>query len=328
MKGTKFFGIGAVSVVCVLTMLLTGEAGSVSADWPPPGGTVYPGYAKLNDLAPYIIRSDNGSQYVDVHISNPSSGPGDKVELAINDSTLIGALLYLGKPEPRSTPPSPLGENPPTYCSTRKANLYFDLLNDGKILQPQYKKHKAVFDILVWKKGKVGKERRGVPISGKYYLSDNSVHVGVRRWTDVSGAKVHDIIFTVEPAPDPCNGGCGVNAVTQTTVNDFYPKDTNWDYTDAVDAGTGSCALIIYFLSYDNDFTVVPVGDSTWTITGGGKAHLGVQLNGDGMVYLADYTDLPFQVTVSRTELPAAPRRPMLSPASKLSVIWGELKGK
>jgi len=309
----KFFGI---SVVCIFTMLLF-VVTFTYADWPP-NETIVAGYAQLNDSTSYKFRSDGGGTYTDVHISGE---PGEKAELAFNKKgALDGILLYLGKPDNISFPTSPLGE-PPYYCSSRKSNFWFDILDGTKTAQ--YYSNKAALDILVWQSDKI--TRRGSLVNGKYYLNDNSVRLGIRRWLDVSGSIVHDIIFTIEPSNTPCSG-CGTNAVTQTAIDGFYIDDTDTDYRDYKEIGTSVCDLVIYRISYDSDFSFVKAKSkkNTWTISGNGSAHLGVVLNSDGStVRLVDYTNLPFQVTVSTTSGFTAPPKSQTS-----TTLWGEIKSQ
>ena len=319
----KFFGI---SVVCIFAMLLF-VATFTYADWPP-NDTIVAGYARLNDSTAYVFRSDGNSvPYTDAHVSSP----GDKLELAFTDSTLAtldGVLLYLGKPDFKSYPnPSPIGGGDPSsgYCSPRSTNFWFDI-KDGKTTS-NYKKYKAAFDILVWKDSS-NKVRRGNLVNRKYYLNDNSVRLGIRRWLDSSGATVHDMIFTIENSTTPCSG-CGTNAVTETAINAFYSNDQNYNYEDYVGIGTSNCDLVVYYISFNNDFTFAKPGSNTWTISGGGKATLGVvTVVGENphvtsWIPLASYTDLPFQVKVSTDNgFPAPPK------SQSATTLWGEIKSQ
>jgi len=312
----KFFGI---SMVCIFTMLLF--VTFVYADWPPNEQISY-GYAQLNGSSSYVFRNGNGiTLYTDAHISSP----GDKLELAFNSSNALdGALLYLGKPDRWSYPNEADDPTyPPGYCSPRSTNFWFDI-DDGKTTS-NYKKYKAAFDILVWKDSS-NKVRRGNLVNRKYYLNDNSVRLGIRRWFDSSGATVHDMIFTIENSTTPCLG-CGTNAVTETAINAFYSNDKNYNYEDYKGIGTSDCDLVVYYISFANDFTFAKPGSNTWTISGGGKATLGVvTVVGENphvtsWIPLASYTDLPFQVIVSTSNTFTAPPK-----SQSATTLWGEIK--
>jgi len=312
----KFFGI---SVVCILTMLLS--VTFVYADWPP-NETISYGYAQLDDSSSYVFRNGNGiTFYTDAHISSP----GDKLELAFNsNNALDGALLYLGKPDSKSYPNE--ADDPSSgYCSTRSTNFWFDI-KDGTTTS-NYKNYKAAFDILVWKDSSNKTRRGNSAVGGKYYLNDNSVRLGIRRWYDSGGATVHDMIFTIENSTTPCSG-CGTNAVTERAINAFY-KGKNYNYEDYVGIGTSVCDLVVYYISFNNDFTFIKTGSNTWTISGGGKATLGVVTvvgenpHRTSWIPLASYTDLPFQVTVSKTYPFTAPPKSQTS-----TTLWGEIKSE
>jgi len=316
-----------LSTVCIFAMLLF--VAFTYAAWPP-NCDIVAGYAQLSDSTPYVFRSDGGGYYTDVHL-NPGF-PGDKLELAFNKttSTLDGVLLYLGKPD-RSSHPNPstiVGGDPPYppgYCSPRKTNFLFDI-KDG-ITTPYYKKYGSAFDILVWNDGSK-KVRRGNSVSGKYYLNNNSVNLGIRQWVDSGGSFVHDMIFTIEPSTIPCSVS-GPNAVTETAINNFYKNDKNYNYEDYKGIETSIFDLVVYYISFNNAFTFDKTGSNTWTISGGGGATLGVVTvvtdspHLTSWIPLATYANLPFQVTVSTTYPFTAPPR-----FDKPTTLWGEIKSR
>ncbi len=144
----------------------------------------------------------------------------------------------------------------------------------------------------------------------------------MRRWVDVSGVIVHDVVFTVEPSSDPCSSsGCGADAVTQTNVDSFYNKGQDPDYFDARDVyEEDHCDLIPYWIKYNQDFIITKDGD-TWILSGGGSARLGIREQPNrNFVGLADYTDLPFEITVSTSSFSAPPK------AKTLTTLWGDIR--
>jgi hypothetical protein len=317
----KFF---VISVVLCFTMLLF--AAFVYAAWPPTNETIGYGYAQLNGSSSYVFRNGNDiALYTDAHLA---SDGGDKLELAFNSSNVLdGVLLYLGKPDQKS---SQYEEDdptyPPGYCSPRSVNLWFDI-KDGKTTL-NYKKYKAAFDILVWKDS-TKTIRRGNPEGRKYYLNDNSVRLDVRRWIDTNIIE-HSLIFSVEPSTTPCDS-IGPNAITETAINNFYTNDTNYNYEDYLGIGTSAFDVVVYFISFNNDFTFNKVtgSNNTWTISGSGSATLGVVTvvnenpHQTSWIPLASYTNLPFQVTVSTTNPFTAPPR-----FDKPTTLWGEIKSQ
>jgi len=317
----KVFG---VSVICAFIMLLSVTFSY--AAWPPDADIVY-GYAKLNDSTSYVFRSDgNANPYTDARNFDPIAN-GDKLELALNNNSLTGVLLYLGKPD-RSSYPNSDGDPPypPGYCSPRKANFWFDINNGVKT--SNYKNYKAAFDILVWKNSSKT-ERRGNPVGGKYYLNDNSVCLGIRRWVDAeAGGIVHDLIFTIEPSTTPCTTS-GPNAVTETAINSFYTNDKNYNYEDYLKLGTSIFDLVVYYIGFGSDFAFEQAGTNTWTVSGGGQATLGVvtvvkeRTHQVSWIPLASYANLPFQAMVSTTGAFTAPPK-----SQSATTLWGEIKSK
>lgn len=195
--------------------------------------------------------------------------------------------------------------------STRKVNFLFDFLNDAiEITAPD--ENRAVYDILVWNDDTEG-TRRGNLVDSKYFLNNGTVHLRVII-TETKGL----VCFVVDPNWD----GTSLSAITRTTVNSFYEDDQDVNYA------TNSYGHIIYYLEYDNGFTIE--GEyPTWTFTPNPcPVRLTVtkflNKNIRKIVTLAKYDYLPFQFTVSLNGLAQlAPRK-----NNTLSISWGKLKGK
>jgi hypothetical protein len=293
MKGTKFFGIGIALAACVLILLLDAEAGFISVAWagkPPKYHTEY-GYAKLRDDIGDVVKSDDGRQFIDKHIA----GGEDQVEFLIYDATnaLYQSDTFMGEVENQST---------------RKANFFFDF-NDA-VTKPG--EDQAVYDILVWTDG-TRSLRRGNLVGSKYYLNDGTVHFKVTiAETREQGVFKGLVPFVIDPGWD----GTAQSAITQTTVNNFYDGDQDVIYK------TNTLGHIIYYLDYDNGFTIEG-GYPTWTFTpNSGPVRLTV-VKGKKVgfvVTLATYEALPFKLTVNSLALPA-PRK-----HNTLSTTWGEVR--
>ena len=307
MKGIKLFIIGKALVICVLILLLVAGIESGSITWAKGKPSKYYtecGYAKLRDDSDDVISSDGGRQYIDKQIADGE----DLVEVQIYDGTnaLYRSDTFMGEVENQST---------------RKVNFFFDFLQDAtEITVPN--ENRAVYDILVWNDGTKG-TRRGNLVDSEYYLSDDTAHLRVAIVeTRDKGVFKGQIVFVVDPGWD----GTAPNAKTQTTVNNFYGDDQDVNY------GTNTLGHIIYYLDYDNGFTIEgeyptwvfrpnpgPVRLTTTKYKTKGKK--GVRF----VVTLAKYDYLPFQLTVSLNSLapPAAPRK-----HNTLSTSWGKIKAK
>jgi len=122
---------------------------------------------------------------------------------------------------------------------------------------------------------------------------------------------------------NPCFDGCGLAAVTQTNVDAFYPRDTNVNYRDAFELGTGTCDLIPYFMLYSSPFTVTKIANEKWTISGGGIAYLHVIDSSDRWISLAGYSNLPFEITVSTSPISLAPSKQRTA-----TILWGDIKSE
>jgi len=311
MRITKF-KIGKALVLCVLTWLLVGGIGLVSITWAkgkphnkPPKYHIEYGYTMLRDDGSDVVRSDDGRQYVDKHIADGE----DLVEIRIydGDNALYRSDTFMGEVENQST---------------RKVNFFFDFLQDAtEITVPN--ENRAVYDILVWTDG-TRSSRRGNLVDSKYCLNNDMAHLRVAIVeTRDKGVFKGQIVFVVDAGWD----GTAPNAITQTTVNNFYGDDQDVNY------GTNTLGHIIYYLDYDNGFTIegeypmwvftpnpgpVRLTTTKYKTKGKNGARFGVPL--------ANYDYLPFQFTVSLNDLNSsllAPRKYNTS-----STIWGEIKGK
>ena len=178
-----------------------------------------------------------------------------------------------------------------------------------------------MYDILVWTDGTRG-SRRGNSVDSKYYLNDGTVHFRVAIVeTKEQGVFKGQVVFVIDPGWD----GTNPNAITQETVNAFYDDDQDVNY------GTNDLGHIIYYLDYDNGFTIE--GEyPTWTFTPNpGPVRLTTTKyktkNKKGarfVVALATYDYLPFQLTVSLNSLAQfAPRK-----HNTISTSWAGIKGK
>ena len=311
MRETKFFGIRMVLVVCTMTLLLAGDVGLFSSAWakgkPPGKGELEyhteSGYAKLRDGDGDVIRSDDGRQYIDKHIADGE----DQVEFLIYDATsaLYQSNTFMGEVENQST---------------RKVNFLFDFLNDA-VTKPG--EGQAVYDILAWTDG-TRSSRRGNLVGSKYYPNDGTVHLKVT----IAETREQGVFKGLVPfVVDPGWGGTNPNAITQTAVNNFYGDDQDVNYK------TNTLGHIIYYLDYDNGFTIEG-GYPTWTfILNPGPVRLTVVFTkrkgkapGGSVVTLATYDYLPFQLTVSLNDLSSSSPAPRKH--NTLSTIWGKIKAK
>ena len=308
MRIKKVFKIGIALVACVLALLLVYEAGFISVVWAKKGKpreyrTEY-GYAMLRDGDDDVIKSDGGGQYEDCTL-----GGEDLVEIDIynDDNSLRRIHAVLGK----------MTYHHPEYLpSNRRVNFWFDIHRELAFTG------NAVYDILRWyREGSAYTERVSTG-----FLNDNTVHPSIHIYTTGKGK--------VQFGVDPGHNGTNPKAITQTVVDAFYDDDENVDYWD--NSEYGEAGLIIYTLYYgDNGFDVVPIdweGDKpvTWIATTKSlePVKLGVDRYGKRgkgahkVVYLSEYSVVPFQLTVSLngfTQL--APRK-----HNTLSTSWGELK--
>jgi hypothetical protein len=328
MKGTKFFGIGIALTACVLALLLVLEAGFVSVAWagkPPRTSTTKPGYAMFRDGAQDVIKSDGGGAYVDCTL-----GGEDLVQINVWDADgslrwvrfFPGKLYYTFEWCSSETP------------STRRIKFCFDV---SKI---STRTGNAVHDILRWYKDGADYRERSTTTPG--FIDDNSLHapimVNIVAYRSIGDDHVQ---FAVDPLGDVLNPGADPRAITQTSVDGYYPDDTNVDYLDTWELPSPQyepAPYIIYFLDYGNNgFVVEPVAwdqgkPVTWIIkTAKRKPNNPVRLCvkiGDPSgpnVYLAEYPNgVPFELTVSLNPLiSGAP-----SKDSTLSATWGEIKAK
>ena len=160
------------------------------------------------------------------------------------------------------------------------------------------------------------------------YIDDRSVHAEI--YTKGEG---HGVInFLV----DPESSGTHAKAITDKSVNEFYPNgsnslvdDENMNYRDTSEYGESG--LIFYRLSYANGFHIEQ-SDRTWVIMpNAGEAKLSVNKyrsaksqGASRTIYLATYAAVPFELTVSLdslTDRNLAPRK-----YQALSTTWGEIK--
>lgn len=302
MRRTEVFGIRIALIVCVLALLLAGEAGFVSvalAGKPPHAGkprkyrTEY-GYAMLRDDTGDIIKSDGGGQYIDKH----REGGEDEVMLHIyeDDNTLRSSITFLGEVENQSS---------------RKVNFLFDFINDADTKPGD---GQAVYDILVWIDGSKT-TRRGNQVEEKYYLDDDTVHTPI-----IVHAESRD---RVQFVVDPDWNGTSPNAITQETVNTFYDNDEDINYW------VNDFGHIIYTLYYDAEF-IIEDAYPEWTITATGSVRLSVSKiasKGKGKskpvekVILATYTSLPFGYTTGYVPPSSAPQK-----NNTLATTWGKMK--
>lgn len=329
MRRKKSFGIVVVSTVCVLIMLLAGEAGFVSITWakkPDHTGkasTRY-GYAKFRDADGDVIRSDGKDQYLDIHneILSPAYYKGeDVVEIAIYAD---GSLEYVKFCPGRIK-----------HHSTRRVNLCFDVSKIPNDVNgdPVFTEN-AVHDILRWYKANNYVER---PTTKPGFLDDGSVHAVISINVPTGMDRVQ---FMVDPGWD----GSDLKAITQTTVDDFSGGDENVDYWDTSEFD--EYGQIIYNLEYGDDrFEVTPTGGdppTTWIFTPkftlvklrvlrhppSGKSG-GTKPTWE-KVYLAEYDALPFQFAVSLNPLIEYPKlgNPAPRKHNVLSILWGEIKAR
>ena len=309
MRGTKFFGIGAAFVTCVLALLLIGEAGFVSiaqAKGKPtkPGKTVYIGYAELADVdPPYMIQSDGqwvnegeDIQYSDKRLTGPNMAGEDEVEITIDENGDL-AKIWTG-----------LGSI--QYASPRRVHFDLGIARDRVCENP-----KAVYDILV---------DRGT--------LDSTVHFGVGYWASTSVADY--AVFIIDPGWDDTDPA----AITQEAVNTFDPDDENENYRTT---DHGHVSYYLGYPGYPQPPCIAPVpvpGDSNkWTITCSGPVTLYVMRTvGKGKskggayerVELATYDPLPFNLTVTKVEKLAEPQNAPPRVRKALSVLWGEIKAQ
>jgi len=323
MRTTKFFRIGIASLACVLALLLAIEAGFIPvalAGKPekPPGQEKKPphkreyrteyGYAILQDGDGDVIKSDGKGQYVDCTL-----GGEDLVQLDIynDDNSLRFIEVYAGK----------MTYHHPTFSpSTRRVNFLFNI--DGGIKTPEYMNNKAVYDILLQYKDVSGAY---IDRSPDNFLDDGTLHAPIVVYTNPDTKD--RVQFVVDLGYD----GKEPKAITQAAVDSFYDNDENADYWDTGESRYGEAGQVIYTLYYDSKF-IVASGYPTWTVTASGSAKLGVgRYSGKGgrgahkVVYLSEYSALPFQLIVSVNSLEPsfAPRK-----NNTLSSSWGELKAR
>jgi hypothetical protein len=140
--------------------------------------------------------------------------------------------------------------------STRRIKFCFDV---PKISTPT---GNAVRDILRWYKNteRVYEERSTNP----GFIDDKSLHapimVNIVAYRSIGDDHVQ---FAVDPLGDVLNPGADPKAITQTSVDDYYPDDTNVDYLDTWELPPPQyepAPYIIYFFDYGNNgFVVEPV---------------------------------------------------------------------
>ncbi len=299
MRGARFFGTGAVLIVCVL--FLVGELGLVSvarAKGKPPKTTPNYGYAELTDEYPYVIWTDVDyndnpkGKYIDANI--PGAGGEDQIEIEIDDEGIVKSGVVLGRIDQPS-------------CSSRRVLFKFDINACERIVESP----KAVLDILLG--------------SGDI-LDDGAFHLAVMYWR--SDGVVDYVAFIVDPGCDGTDEG----AITQEAVNDFCTDDTDENYRTAVHE------QVIYYLGYlgyPNPDCVEPEADpdipDRWTVTCSGPVTLYVMRTvGNGKskggayekLELATYPSIPFQLTMW-LDGQTAPRKHY-----NLSTTWGEVKAR
>jgi len=298
-------------VVCILSLLLIVEAGFVSVAWTKPRTFhIVSGYAKFRDSTSDMIRSDLKDQYMDCYAVG---GTGeDRLLLYIYDDT--GDLFFVKFFAGRMTYFYP--ERPP---SSRRVNFGFDF--------PESTVKNAVYDILFQWKDKAGSYQRS--------LNDNTIHANI--YVKDGGIDVFE--FVVDPGWE----GTDPKAITQATVDAFYPNDTNWDYEDTSESDERN--QILYRLDYgSNAFRFDPVGyDSagkpkTWLVvppdnSSPVKLQVARRNRKDIIVYLAEFPNgLPFQFAVSRESLENFNGFDISNGApgknSNISTTWGELKSE
>jgi len=349
MKGTRFFGIGAALSACVLSLFLVLDAGFISAAWakppkppnPPTPNTTKYGYAMFRDGVGDAIKSDEQGPYGDCE-----KGGEDVVWINVqnDDGSLNWVEFFPGKLYYHNQPFPP---------STRRVEFCFNV-SDIPPEQTPPSGETAVRGILRWyqvtdpEDGSVSYVERSTDHHG--YLDGNSVHAPIM--VHISGQDGDVVQFVVDPLklenvpttppfPDPPDDP---KAITQTTVDDYYPDDRNVDYLDTwqlPDPEWEPAPYIIYFLNYgDGGFTVTPVQwvrkkPVTWIISATRNPRLYVKFkswSGRKIGLVNHYNeDLSFEFAVSLNPLidyptdgiSGAPRKD-----STLSATWGDIKAK
>lgn len=291
MRETKFFG---TVMACVLALLLAVFAASAKPPWA--GAEKEYGYARLTDVGPYVVWSDDGLQYIDKNIEDADGE--DEIEITINKKTgeLVKSKTLLG-----------IVNDP--YNSSRRVRFLFDIYNGASTTLGE---GAAAYDILVWTD--ISRSTRRDLNAG-----DGTVHFRVMDDVD-------DVAFIVDPGWE----GTDPAAITQTTVNNFYP-DPNDDETYKVSVN----GHVIYYLDYPSGITAEGT-NPTWTIGPSGSPTLYVlrqkeePMGKSGKVRtswermdLATYGSIPFQLTISLDSLEGNQAPGSLK---ALSTLWGKIK--
>ena len=177
---------------------------------------------------------------------------------------------------------------------------------------------------------------------GSGFLDDDSVHAPMyiynyaTEWSD-----------WVQLVVDPGHLGEHAKAITQDAVDNFYTDPTdNEDYWDTSEYKDGK--HIIYTMDHGaNGFDIASIGSPprTWIVTArdvpvrlyvqkytyssvgkSGKK----QRSRREKVYLAEYTNLLFEVAVSLDPLTVYPAQSSPAPSkhNTLSTLWGKIKAK
>jgi len=340
MRGAKIFGIRITLAACVLALLLAGEAGFISVAWAGKPDharrtrTEY-GYAMFRDGATDAIRSDgrdsNDDSIVDPYV-DCNIGGEDLVKIVLyDDNTLKYVEVYFGK----------MTYHYPDFdASSRRVHFWFDI-DDAQMLEGYYMGHEAVYDILVSETP--SGTRRGNPANDAYYLNDGCIHFPIKVYADGS---VDWVQFAVDRG---YQGSEDDGAITQDAVDNFYkdPAD-NIDYWDT-STYEPEPGQIIYSLDYVNGFDVTRVhgGEDgeldTWIFTTrlppvnlfveeyiySSKGKSGKERRvGKETVYLAEYSELPFEIAVSLDPLTEYPVQSSQAPRrhNTLSTLWGKIK--